>query len=52
MIIAAPYQEVPLSALDLEDRTFVFSPPEQPTRYRKTVARPVTRRPDVFIRTT
>lgn len=27
MIVDAPLQEIPLSALDLEDRTFVFSPP-------------------------
>ncbi|MFZ5451270.1 MAG: ParB/RepB/Spo0J family partition protein [Thermodesulfobacteriota bacterium] len=27
MSVEAPLQEVPLSALDLEDRTFVFSPP-------------------------
>jgi ParB-like chromosome segregation protein Spo0J len=27
MIVSVPLQEIPLSVLDLEDRTFVFSPP-------------------------
>lgn len=37
MIITAPLLEIPLSALDLEDRTFVFSPPGELSRLQASL---------------
>ncbi len=37
MIIAASLQEIPLTALDLEDHTFVFSPPDDLTRVQASI---------------
>jgi ParB/RepB/Spo0J family partition protein len=37
MIIAAPLQEIPLNSLDLEDHTFVFSPPGDLSRLQASI---------------
>ena len=37
MLLTAPLQEVPLTALDLEDRTFVFSPPGDLSRLKASL---------------
>ena len=37
MIVSAPFQEIPISALDLEDRTFVFAPPGDLTRLQASL---------------
>lgn len=37
MIASAPLLEIPLSALDLEDRTFVFSPPGDLSRLQTSI---------------
>lgn len=37
MIVPAPFQEIPISALDLEDRTFAFYPPGDLTRLKASL---------------